>query len=151
MERQANLRNITIDLHVDANLPPVLADPIELEQVIVNLINNSFDAMPDGGEIFMRTRNVVFPNGVSAPESPYRHSGRYVCISVSDTGSGMDEEIRSHLFEPFFTTKPVGEGTGLGLAVIYGIVEQHNGWIDVESKKGKGSEFKVFLPAHKNT
>ncbi len=143
--------HVTMAFEPDRELLQVHADPCQIEQVIMNLVVNARDAMPDGGEIFMRTRNVVFPNGVSAPESPYRHSGRYVCISVSDTGSGMDEEIRSHLFEPFFTTKPVGEGTGLGLAVIYGIVEQHNGWIDVESKKGKGSEFKVFLPALENT
>jgi two-component system, cell cycle sensor histidine kinase and response regulator CckA len=144
-------QKVKLEFEPDSALQQVNADACQIEQVVMNLVVNARDAMPAGGTISVRTRNVVFPGRSSGSEPTCAHPGQYVCISVSDSGSGMDEEVLAHLFEPFFTTKPSGQGTGLGLAVIYGIIEQHHGWIDVESEKGKGSEFKVFFPICENS
>ncbi len=111
----------------------------------MNLAVNARDAMPRGGRLVISTRNVRFePRDV--PTIPESRVGPFVCLAVTDTGCGMAPETLAHLFEPFFSTKGVGKGTGLGLSVIYGIVKQHDGWINVYSEVGHGSTFKVYLP-----
>jgi len=122
----------------------VHADPGMLEQVIVNLAVNARDAMPQGGRLHIRSGE----RSASAEEARHhgRAGGRYVCISVSDTGVGMDPSTRDRIFEPFFTTKDAGKGTGLGLATVFGIIQQHEGWIEVESEPGRGSTFTLLLP-----
>jgi CheY-like chemotaxis protein len=115
-----------------------------LDQVILNLAVNARDAMPAGGRLSIETSivDLTLPAAVRVGRS----AGRYVCMRVSDTGSGIATEHLPHIFEPFFTTKDVGKGTGLGLATTYGIVQQHHGWIAVESERGQGTTFTVFLP-----
>lgn len=134
-----DIRIVTL---ISAESPRVSADPGQLEQVLINLAVNARDAMPTGGSLTIATRDLeVAPPGVADP-----HTGRYVELSVSDTGRGFSDEVRSHLFEPFFTTKHVGRGTGLGLATVYGIVKQSGGHITVESQVGVGTTFRVLLP-----
>jgi two-component system cell cycle sensor histidine kinase/response regulator CckA len=126
------------------NLGSVKADLTQIEQVIVNLVVNSRDAMPQGGRLVLSTANVdhthVNGNDRDVP------AGRYVVLSVCDNGVGISTEVLSRIFEPFYTTKDVGKGTGLGLSTVYGIVEQSGGYVSVDSKPGRGTEFKVFLP-----
>ncbi|MGA1797109.1 MAG: PAS domain S-box protein, partial [bacterium] len=123
----------------------VKADPGQILQIIVNLSVNACDAMPHGGKLIIRTKNMVFDEEqcVMVPEA---RPGRFVCLSFEDTGIGMDKTTLSHIFEPFFTTKGPGEGTGLGLSTVYGIVKQHEGFITVYSEPGQGTTFKVYLP-----
>ncbi len=124
----------------------VHGDANQLEQILLNLVVNARDAMSRGGAITIG----VQPREVAAPEAARRgppwRAGRFVCLSVTDTGTGIPPEILSRLFEPFFTTKAKGQGTGLGLSTVYGIVQQHGGWVDVDSQVGKGSTFDVYLP-----
>lgn len=136
-----------IDLTVTApgDLPPVLADTGMMEQVITNLAVNARDAMPRGGHLVIETGVAELDEGYVERNQEAR-PGRFVSLSVTDTGCGMDTTTMTRIFEPFFTTKPVGKGTGLGLATVYGIVKQHQGWVEVSSRQGDGSVFKVFLP-----
>lgn len=122
---------------------PVLADEGQLDQVLMNLVTNALDAMPDGGIIEIATSKMATPvSGVNRRTAP----GGLAKLTVSDSGQGMDEETLSHIFEPFFTTKDVGKGTGLGLSTVQGIVDQSGGWIDVCSELGRGTRFDIFLP-----
>ncbi|HKW99331.1 MAG TPA: response regulator [Bryobacteraceae bacterium] len=141
-------RLIGSDIEVRTALAPDLwaarVDPVQLDQVILNLAVNARDAMPLGGELAIETANRRFG------EQPTKHhdipDGEYVMLALRDTGCGMDPETRSHLFEPFFTTKPAGKGTGLGLSTVYGIVRQSGGYISVSSEPGRGSIFEIYLP-----
>jgi len=122
------------------------ADPGMLEQVITNLVVNARDAMPNGGRIDLQTRQVEI-DATQVGTHPETRTGRFCCLTVRDTGCGMDESTLQRLFEPFFTTKEVGKGTGLGLSTVQGIVQQHGGWIEVESAVDQGSTFRIFLPS----
>jgi two-component system, cell cycle sensor histidine kinase and response regulator CckA len=113
--------------------------------VILNLAVNARDAMPKGGQLVIST-SVSRITPAYASSHPEASTGEFACVTVADTGCGMDDQTRSRLFEPFFTTKEVGKGTGMGLATAYGLIKQHNGWIEVETKLGAGSSFKIFLP-----
>jgi two-component system cell cycle sensor histidine kinase/response regulator CckA len=137
--------DVEVRLDLSEGLWPVLADEGNIQQVLMNLALNARDAMPEGGTLTIRTQNVA-PGEGSCPEAGECGGGRLVTLSVEDTGSGMDEATRARIFEPFFSTKGPAKGTGLGLAVVYGIVEQHRGWIDVESAPGRGSVFRICLP-----
>jgi PAS domain S-box-containing protein len=136
-----------IDLQIlkSAILPSVEADTGMVEQVLMNLVVNARDAMPKGGRITFATEPVKITEE-HARANPDRRPGLFVCLSVTDTGCGMDDATQRRIFEPFFTTKEPGKGTGLGLATVYGIVAQHKGWIEVKSQMGLGSTFKVFFP-----
>ncbi len=124
---------------------PILGDAHQLEQVLMNLATNARDAMPKGGVFSVTTDQVKFDNE-SISIDGYVKPGNYALITISDTGKGMDEATRDHIFEPFFTTKEVGKGTGLGLAVVYGIIKQHEGTINVYSESGRGTTFTIYLP-----
>jgi two-component system, cell cycle sensor histidine kinase and response regulator CckA len=136
-------RTVTIQLDLQDRLPALLADHNQLQQIILNLCVNARDAMPAGGPITLTTRTVAGANVRRLGADPGHH---YACLRVSDTGIGMTPEIRQRIFEPFFTTKGGNQGTGLGLAVVYGIVVAHHGFIDVVSVPGVGSTFSVYLP-----
>jgi two-component system, cell cycle sensor histidine kinase and response regulator CckA len=123
----------------------VEADPAQFEQVLINLAINARDAMPTGGRLTMAVAAAEIDEE-TASSAPDAHAGPYAVVSVSDTGRGIDDEIKPRLFEPFFTTKDVGKGTGLGLASVYGTVRQSDGFVTVESEPGRGASFHVFLP-----
>ncbi len=137
--------DITLELKLAPDLGDVRADPAQVEQAIVNLLSNARDAMPAGGVLAIETAEVDLAEGASTGYLQ-AHAGRYVRLTIRDTGVGMGPEVREHLFEPFFTTKPVGKGTGLGLPAVYGIVEECGGCIDVTSEPGRGTTFTIYLP-----
>ncbi len=116
-----------------------------MEQVLLNLAVNARDAMPRGGQLAIRIA-IVDVNEAHVQRHPEARAGRFVCVSKSDTGCGIPPENLPRIFEPFFTTKEIGKGTGLGLATVYGIVKQHQGWIEVESAVGKGTTFRIYIP-----
>ena len=130
----------------DQRLPSVIADQGAIEQILMNLATNARDAMPKGGALRIETRHRWFDDEhVSA--HGWGTPGECVCISVADTGSGMDEETKRRIFEPFFTTKPAGAGTGLGMAMVYGLVKQQRGFVDIVSEVGEGTAVMVYFPA----
>ncbi|MBN1106251.1 MAG: PAS domain S-box protein [Deltaproteobacteria bacterium] len=138
-------KDIRVHLDLEESLSGIEADQGQIEQVLLNLLVNAADAMPAGGEVFLRTRNVTHRE---MTEKPYRpKEGKYAILEVSDTGVGMDGKTMERIFEPFFTTKAMGKGTGLGLASVYGMVKGHGGYIDVHTQRGRGSTFQVYLPA----
>ncbi len=127
------------------SLGNIKADPAQVEQVLMNLVINARDAMPEGGKIAVETANIEIEKS-QQQQSPFIPAGLYVRLIVSDTGTGIDPEIQAHLFEPFFSTKAAGKGTGLGLSTVSGIVQQMGGAIDVSTRPGKGTVFKVYFP-----
>jgi CheY-like chemotaxis protein len=127
------------------SLPAISADPVQVRQVLINLCVNARDAMPEGGRILVATAAVRLDERFCA-ENGLRRAGTYVRMEVSDNGAGIPPEIRERIFEPFFTTKEVGKGTGLGLATVYGIMQQHEGLIQVDSEVGRGTLVRVFFP-----
>jgi PAS domain S-box-containing protein len=141
---------VTLKCRFFDDLPLIEADVCSVEQVLMNLAVNARDAMPGGGQLVISTSCIEVDSSYMASH-PEATEGRYVCLSVRDTGCGMDESTKNRLFEPFFTTKEVGKGTGMGLATAYGIIKQHNGWIEVDSTVGNGSTFSVFLPVTSRT
>ena len=146
MLRRVLGENVSLRSNLAQRLPPIEADATMMEQVIMNLSVNARDAMPGGGSLTIGTVPVTVSRAY-VDRNPEAREGTFVCLSVSDNGTGIEPDKVSKLFEPFFTTKEVGKGTGLGLATVYGIVKQHQGWIEVESELGKGTVFKVYLPA----
>ena len=137
--------NINLSWIPEPNIGNVRIDPSQIDQILANLCINARDAIADTGSISIQTGNITIDE-TTAADKIEALPGRYVMLAISDSGCGMDAETLSHLFEPFFTTKGVGEGTGLGLATVYGIVKQNNGFIDVQSEVGSGTTFKIFLP-----
>ena len=142
---------IEIELKLGEGLDTINADTSQLGQLIMNLSVNAKDAMPDGGKLTIETRNVVLDEKFcESPEGTGALPGKYVSLSISDTGIGMSQQCLDHIYEPFYTTKEVGKGTGLGLAIVYGIINSHKGHIVCKSQEGKGSTFDVYLPALKS-
>jgi PAS domain S-box-containing protein len=137
--------HVALETHYHPQLPRIAADTGIAEQIVMNLAVNSRDAMPKGGKLLIETSVVSF-DAFSARHHPEARAGRFVCLTVADTGCGIEPSVLQRIFEPFFTTKEIGKGTGLGLATVYGVVKQHHGWIEVESEVGGGTTFKIFLP-----
>jgi nitrogen-specific signal transduction histidine kinase/CheY-like chemotaxis protein len=138
--------DISLEVSLAPNLPAVKADLGMLEQVLLNLAVNSRDAMPRGGRLTINAATVVIDKA-HLLKNPEAGTGRFVCLKFADTGCGIPQENLPRIFEPFFTTKELDRGTGLGLATVYGIIKQHQGWIEVSSQVGKGTTFQIFLPA----
>ncbi len=141
--------DITFQFNYATDLPAIFADLGMIEQVVMNLAVNSRDAMPRGGQLVISTASANIDQ-VHSERYPEARVGKFVCLSVIDSGCGMDHVTLSRLFEPFFTTKEFGKGTGLGLATVYGIVKRHEGWIEVQSQIGGGTTFKIYLPPDKS-
>ncbi len=142
--------DINVSLALDPKLGNVKADQSQIEQVIMNLAVNARDAMPSGGKLRIQTANIEMDNAFTR-DRPGSKVGSYVMLAITDSGTGMSAETIGHIFEPFFTTKGVGAGTGLGLATVYGVVKQSNGYIWVDSVLDKGSTFQIYLPRHLDT
>jgi two-component system cell cycle sensor histidine kinase/response regulator CckA len=142
-------KEITIHRKYQRDIWPIEADGGQIEQVLLNLYVNAWQAMPGGGELYLTTENLILDADQITPFSV--KPGRFVRITVTDTGTGMDEETKHRIFEPFFTTKERGRGTGLGLASAYGIIKNHGGYIEVESRENEGTTFSISLPASERT
>jgi two-component system, cell cycle sensor histidine kinase and response regulator CckA len=137
--------DIRLTTHLQAQNAAIKTDPGQIEQIIINLVLNASDAMPEGGELTIETRAVHVQDGEYGAY-PNAKPGRYILMAIGDTGHGISEAVKKHLFEPFYTTKEVGKGTGLGLATVYGSVMQNQGFIDVDSKTGSGTTFNIYFP-----
>jgi two-component system, cell cycle sensor histidine kinase and response regulator CckA len=137
--------HIALETCYHPGLPPIAADTSMIEQIVMNLMVNSRDAMPGGGKLLIETSAIEI-GAAHVRQNPEACAGGFVCLTVTDTGCGIERKLLPRIFEPFFTTKEIGKGTGLGLATVYGIVKQHHGWVEVESEVGVGTTFKVFLP-----
>src|SRR6266700_497551 len=137
--------HIALDMQLAPDLPPIFADPNNVEQVIMNLALNARDAMPDGGKLTLTTTRVEVDKASQA-RNPEAQLGPYICLAVKDTGYGMDAATVGRIFEPFFTTKDPGQGTGMGLATVYGVLKQHGGWIEVDTAPGRGTTIRTFFP-----
>jgi two-component system cell cycle sensor histidine kinase/response regulator CckA len=135
--------NIAITQHFPPNLPQILADPAQIDRIFINLLTNARDAMPTGGTITITVHAVM---AGPFPDQPKEAAKEYVRIEIADTGVGMEESVRQRIFEPFFTTKPSGKGTGLGLPVVYGLMQSHHGFVDVKSQLGSGTTFILYFP-----
>jgi two-component system, cell cycle sensor histidine kinase and response regulator CckA len=140
--------HIALDMQLAPDLPPIFADPSNVEQVIMNLALNARDAMPDGGKLTLATTRVEIDKA-SRERNPESQLGPYICLAVRDTGYGMDAATVGRIFEPFFTTKDPGHGTGMGLATVYGVLKQHGGWIEVDTAPGRGTTIRTFFPLSK--
>jgi two-component system cell cycle sensor histidine kinase/response regulator CckA len=140
--------NIQVTISAPPDLPQISADPGMMEQMLMNLAVNACDAMTDGGRFTINVEELEVTSDLARDHKDAR-PGRFLCMTVADTGCGMPMDVLSHIFEPFFTTKPVGKGTGLGLATVYGIIKQHDGWVEVQSEPGQGTTFRIFIPARK--
>ena len=138
--------HIELETAFQGDLPHVAADTGMIEQIMMNLVVNARDAMPRGGKIFVETSTVEITSAQTG-QNPEARPGTFVCLAVRDTGCGIEPRLLSRIFEPFFTTKDIGKGTGLGLATVYGIVKQLQGWVDVASEVGTGSTFRIYLSA----
>jgi signal transduction histidine kinase/ActR/RegA family two-component response regulator len=146
MLRRLLPETVRLELEEDAKPGTVLADSGALEQIVANLCTNARDAMPDGGTLRLECRNTWLDAGYHATH-PWVNPGPYICVSVADTGTGMDEVTKQRIFEPFFTTKPAGSGTGLGMAMVYSLMRQHDGMAQVYSELGRGTIVKLYFPA----
>jgi two-component system cell cycle sensor histidine kinase/response regulator CckA len=144
--RQTVPRQIELESKLQGNLPLVMAEPTQLEQILLNLVTNALDAMPHGGKIHFRSR-MVEPDEGFRRAHVWAKKARYVEVMVKDTGEGMPKEVLERVFDPFFTTKEPGKGTGLGLSITYSILENYGGYILAESQVGRGSCFRIYLPA----
>ena len=142
-------KEIVIHIDLARDLLPIQADESQLKQVFMNLFVNAADAMPKGGDLFLQTQNVTHQDMINKPYRPI--PGKYVKAQIKDNGTGMEQKTIARIFEPFFTTKEMGRGSGLGLASAYGIVKGHGGYIDVESEKGNGSVFNIYLPVSESS
>jgi signal transduction histidine kinase len=138
--------DINYQFQYASDLPPIHADPGLIEQVIMNLAVNARDAMPRGGQLAVSTSMADIDASHVERHPGEARAGRFICLGIADTGGGMDHLTMGRIFEPFFTTKEFGKGTGLGLATVYGIIKQHQGWIEVQSQVGQGTTFRVYLP-----
>jgi two-component system NtrC family sensor kinase len=139
--------HIVLQYHYAGDLPPVNVDIGMIEQVLVNLIANARDALPQGGQIFISTEAISL-DATYVEANFEARPGEFVCVTVRDTGTGIYPEYLPRIFEPFFTTQKAGKGAGLGLAIVHGIVKQHHGWVAISSQLGKGTTLKIFLPAN---
>jgi len=142
--------HVQIDFRPQNPIPAVHADSSMLEQIAMNLAVNARDAMPNGGKIFITT-SLEKINRAPTPLDPELRAGDFLCLTFRDTGTGMDTRVLNRIFEPFFTTKPVGKGTGLGLSTVFGIVRQHQGWLEVDSKLERGTTFRCYFPVSQQT
>jgi signal transduction histidine kinase len=147
--RESLPKNILLETHLSGNIPSILGDAQQIERIVRNLIANARDSMPTGGTLTINT-HLVDADKIIKVEQPDSAREHYLCCQIKDTGVGMDQDVLQHIFEPFFSTKVVGKGDGLGLSVVYGLMQSHHGFIDVESKEGHGTTISLYFPTCEN-